>query len=183
MAASKELALISRRYREAFGAVLRPSFQDYRSAEREDRASAALGYRWANAGLLFLECYLDQPIETLVGAVLDRTVQRRQIVEIGNFAADNAIAMVELWGAVANDLAGDGEVAVATLTAPMRKMFRRLGVPIHELASARPDSATINAADWGCYYDADPIVCCGLIAPGQEAIARFLARRGRSAAA
>ena len=30
--------------------------------------------------------------------------------------------MIELWGAVANDLGGSSEVAVATLTAPLRRM-------------------------------------------------------------
>ena len=178
-----EMALISRRYREAFGAMPRPSFTAYRLMNRGESACAALGYRRARGQRLFLECYLDRPVEQHVSEVLGRSIARSGIVEIGNFAAENAVAMIELWGAVANDLASGGEVAVATLTAPLRGMFGRIGVPIHALAPARPDALAGRAADWGSYYDADPIVCCGLIAPGQQAIARFLARRRRSAAA
>ncbi|WP_240197828.1 thermostable hemolysin [Novosphingobium sp. P6W] len=44
------------------------------------------------------------------------------------------------------------------------------------LGPARAEQADEHAA-WGRYYESDPQVCAGFIAQGQDAIARFLARR------
>lgn len=169
--------LIAHRYREVFGATVRPGFSDYLG-----QASAALGYRRATAAPLFLEAYLEEPVESAASRALGREVCREAIVEIGNFAAQNALAMIELWGAAANDLGGSSEVAVATLTAPLRRMFGRIGMPIVELAPADP--AQVGAGpEWGSYYASDPKVCAGLIVAGQQALAAFQRRRSARAAA
>ncbi|MEY4720848.1 MAG: hypothetical protein RIQ46_573 [Pseudomonadota bacterium] len=181
MHSKPQAELITRKYREVFGASARLAFAEWLQAGRE--MGAALGYRRAGADPLFLEAYLDRPVEQLAGEALGRPIRREAIVEIGNFAADNAIAMVELWGRAANDLGSGGEVAVATLTAPLRRMFARIGLPITPLAAADPDRLEGAAAEWGSYYATDPMVCMGVIADGQAAIAAFLARRNRKAAA
>lgn len=178
-----ESTLLTRCYREKFGASLTPGFPAYFLAPRGGDGGAALGYRRADSGLLFLEAYLDRPIQSHVGDLLGRAIGREQIVEIGNFASDNAIAMIELWSAAANDLGGMGEVAVATLTAPLRRMFARIGIPIMTIAPARAARLGTDAAQWGSYYAADPQVCAGLIGEGQDAISAFMARRQRSAVA
>ncbi|MDD3797591.1 MAG: thermostable hemolysin [Novosphingobium sp.] len=178
-----QTSLICRRYRDVFGAALTPSFDRYIGCDREGLSDAALGYCRAGEAPLFLECYLDRPVEDLVSAAFGRAVARGQIVEIGNFAADNAMAMVELWGAVANDLGAAGEVAVATLTAPLRRMFARIGVPITILGAARPERLGPDGGEWGRYYEFDPQVCAGIIADGQRAIAAFMERRQRREAA
>jgi hypothetical protein len=179
MSASPHRELIDRKYREAFGARLNPSFSDW-MAQGE---GSALGYRRAGPDPLFLEAYLDQPVEMLVSKALGQIVDRDAIVEIGNFAADNALAMIELWGSAANDLGGSSEVAVATLTAPLRSMFARIGLPILPLAPADPARLGGAAGEWGSYYASDPMVCMGVIAEGQAAIGRFLSRRKRRLAA
>lgn len=183
MPQSAEIHLISRRYRDVFGAALAPSFIAYMGKDTQSGTGAALGYRRANETPLFLETYLDQPIEALVSDRLGRTIARSQIVEIGNFAADNALAMIDLWGAAANDLGGASEIAVATLTAPLRRMFARIGLPLTMLAPAIPARLGQGAGAWGSYFDLDPQICMGVIAEGQRALATFLARRNRQDAA
>lgn len=173
--------LIRRKYQEVFGANLRPAFDIW--MQPSSGTAAALGYRRADPQALYLETYLDCPVEDLASAALGRKIDRSSIIEIGNFAADNALAMVELWGRAANDLGRNGEIAVATLTAPLRRMFARIGVPIVELAPARPERLGGQAGQWGSYYASDPIVCMGAIAEGQAAISAFLARRQTKAAA
>ncbi len=177
------IALITARYHDVFGASLTPCFSSYLSADRPGSMGAALGYRRAGEQPLFLEAYLDRPVERLVSEALGRNVERNAIVEIGNFAAGNAMAMIELWGAAANDLGSASEVAVATLTAPLRRMFARIGIPLHVLAPASLARIGADTGVWGRYYDNDPQVCAGLIAQGQAAIARFLEPRQRKAAA
>ena len=173
--------LISRRYHEVFGATVRPGFDHWMQSGNE--AGAALGFRRAGSEPLYLESYLDCPIQELVSTTLGKPVERSAIIEIGNFAADNALAMVELWGRASNDLGHNGEVAAATLTASLRRMFSRIGVPIIALAPARPERLGKQAEQWGSYYASDPMVCIGVIAQGQAAISAFLARRQRKAAA
>lgn len=177
MSTPSDFGLHEARYRAAFGAEFRPYFD--RWMERPGRA--ALGYRNAAEGPLYLESYLDRPIEAVVGDALGRDLHRGAIVEIGNFAANNAIAMIQLWGRAANDLSGASEVAVATLTAPLRDIFRRIGVPIVELAPACSKRLGRRAVSWGSYYDHDPIVCAGEIAAGQAALSRYaqMTRRRR----
>ena len=174
--------LIRRKYRESFGASARPQYPAWMEASSAAATAtgAALGYRRAGAEPLYHEAYLDAPVETLVASALGHAVARDAIVEIGNFAADNALAMVELWGTAANDLGGTSEIAVATLTAPLRRMFARIGVRVVRIAPARPDRLAGDAAIWGSYYRHDPWVCAGVIAEGQAAIAAFLSRRRRA---
>lgn len=181
MQAQSPTDLIRRKYREVFGASLRPSFECWMHAGNGE--GAALGFGRAGAQPLYLENYLDRPIEVLVSQTLGRKVDRASIIEIGNLAADSAPGMVELWGQAANDLGGNGEVAVATLTARVRRMFARIGLPITILAPARPERLGDGAAQWGSYYESDPMVCMGVIAEGQAALSAFLARRNRKAAA
>jgi hypothetical protein len=177
--------MIRQCYSQAYGARLDPLFGCYLRHGESPARGAALGFERAGPDPLFLERYLDAPVETLVSVALGRGIARERIVEIGNFASGNAMAMVALWGIVVNDLAGSSEVACATLTAPLRAMFARIGVPIVALAPARAERAGTDVGRWGTYYRLDPQVCCGEIAAGQRAISRFLARRssaGRRAA-
>ena len=68
---------------------------------------------------LFLETYLDAPVELMLSGCMGRSVRRADVVEIGNLASCNATAMVALWARTANDLGNDAEIAVAVLTAPL----------------------------------------------------------------
>lgn len=181
MSERSEAGLVQRRFLEIHDARIVPSFASYRQVERSEVPRAALGYRRAQIEPLFLERYLDAPVERLVSAAINRPTERRHIIEIGNLAADDAFAMIELWGSVANDLGADCEVAVATLTAPLRAMFARIGVPIRPLARASI-SRSDDPEAWGRYYAGDPWVCAGVISEGQSAISAFLARRRRHAA-
>lgn len=166
--------LVGRKYREAFGASAPPGYAEWMTS---GGGVAALGYRRADSELLFLEAYLDEPVEVLASRALGRDVPRHAIVEIGNLASDNALAMIGLWGRAANDLGSISEVAVATLTAPLRHMFRRIGLTVIAIAEANPRRLGRDARQWGSYYAQDPQVCVGEIAVGQAAIAALLARR------
>lgn len=174
--------LISRRYAEVHGAVTTVDYHDLRVATSTSGERAALGYRRASCQRLFLECYLDRPIEAELKRLLGRPVNRNDIVEIGNLAADNAPAMVRLWADTANDLGGEAEIAVAVLTRQLRAMFRRLGLTLHEIAPARPERLADRGAQWGNYYAQDPVVCAGFILEGQARIAAMIERRDRQSA-
>jgi hypothetical protein len=171
------IELISAQYRDVFGARQPQTFDRFMACNSEHGSTAALGYRRADQGNLYLEIYLDEAIEDAVSRAFGKTILRADIVELGNLAAVSGIAMIQLWGRAANDLGSTSQVAVATLTLQMRAMFARIGLPLTELAPARPDAVAGSGQNWGKYYDADPVVCAGLIAEGQHALARHFARR------
>ena len=176
--------MIRHRFHEAYGARLDSVFCDYMQRGEAEATGAALGFARAQADApLFLERYLHAPVEELVAASLGRAVAREGIIEIGNLAAGHGLAMIALWCAAANDLGASGEIAVATLTAPLRRSFARIGVPIIALAPARESDAGPPPGKWGSYYAHDPQVCFGEIARGQRALMQFVARRRTSRAA
>ncbi|CAN5164287.1 thermostable hemolysin [soil metagenome] len=172
------VALIERRYADVHGATPNLDFPAFATHARNGVIGAALGFRRADTGPLFLEAYLDDAIERHLSHIFQRSIMRHDIVEIGNMAAETAPAMVALWARAANDLGNQAEVAVAVLTTSLRAMLRRLGVVLYEIAPARPERLGRTASKWGAYYEKDPIVCAGLIAEGQSRLA--LMGRGRS---
>lgn len=176
------IALMKSRYAAQHQAEPRVTYRNLLGQNVGARVGAALGYRRAAAEPLFLEAYLDHPIETALEKSLGRVVVRDAIVEIGNLASCNASAMVALWARTANDLGNSAEIAVAVLTAPLRQMFRRLGVTLIELVPADRARVVDDGSDWGRYYDLEPMVCAGFIADGQRQLSRFAARIERLAA-
>ncbi|MFD2579176.1 hypothetical protein ACFSTD_12465 [Novosphingobium colocasiae] len=71
---------------------------------------------------------------------------------------------------------------MATLTAPLRRMFTRMGGAAACAGTGDCCAGQRSGGVGGRYYDADPMVCAGLIAEGQRAIAGHLAARRRAAA-
>ncbi len=165
--------LISARYAQEHGAVPDLGYPVFRGYAAGCKVGAGLGYRRADTGPLFLENYLDVPVEQAVGSAFGRDYARCHIVEIGNMAAETAPAMIALWAEASNDLGHEAEIAVAVLTAPLRGMFGRLGVKLTELGRADPARLGASARQWGQYYRQDPIICASSIADGQACLARF----------
>ena len=56
----------------------------------EDGRRAVLGFRYADQAPLFLEHYLERPVEQLLAARLKRPVDRSRLVEVGNLAVTTA---------------------------------------------------------------------------------------------
>ena len=179
---SSLLDLVTSRYAAQHGAAPKVTYHELLGERCGGRVCAALGYRRADREQLFLEAYLDAPVEQVLTQQLARPVSRADIVEIGNLASCNATAMIGLWARTANDLGNDAQIAVAVLTAPLRAMFQRLGVSLVKIAKADPARLAPDGSEWGRYYDLDPVVCAGFISEGQERLARFSARLERNAA-
>lgn len=170
--------LITDRYAAVHGAHIASDFPNHCTLTDQSGPCAVLGFRSAGAGSLFLERYLDDPIEIAVRDALGIAIARERIVEIGAHASSRPRATVALWATAAATLDGPSDVAVAVLTAPLRAMFARIGLPIVEIAAAEPGRLGSHSAPWGRYYDSDPIVCAGSIAAARAPLARWLEGRG-----
>lgn len=132
--------------------------------------SGAVGVRGASSGPLFVERYLDQPIETAIAARLQIAPPRRdELVEVGNLAADSPGAARLLIVALTDLLVALGFRWVTfTGTPTLLNSFQRLGLAPVELGLADPARMGEELADWGRYYDSQPMLMAGDILGGHQ---------------
>lgn len=144
---------------------------------------AAAGYRRATQPL-FVERYLDAPIETLLGRAAGAPPPRAGIVEVGHLAARRAGEGRRLILRLALHFA-EGEVdwVVSTLTEELRHLFTRLGIAPLALAAADPARLGEAARDWGSYYEHHPLVLAGAMSQAMRRLAGPLAAARRDAGA
>jgi hypothetical protein len=127
----------------------------------EGRILAAAGYRDA-AEPLFLEHYLAAPIEAVIAERTGARVARGEIVEVGHLAAGHPGAGRRLLPMLARHLARLGyRWVVSTATRELRALLAHLGMRPLALARADPGQLGADAADWGCYYDHEPVIVAG----------------------
>jgi len=162
-------AFAVRRFAEAFGARARadhPLIAVLRAADGEVLASA--GVRFAEAEPLFLERYLDGPVEAEVERRLGAPAPRASIAEIGAFASIHPAWSLRLFEALPMWLstAAGRRYAVATLRPELARALGRAGFRLQPIAEADPARLGDEASAWGAYYDGAPKVYAGRVVGG-----------------
>lgn len=128
---------------------------------------AGVGYSLGTAGPLFLEQYLDLPLEQAIAARAGHEVERAQIVEVGNLAAGHAGAARALIVNMTRLLHSQGLRWVAfTATPSLLNSFTRLRLKPGILAEADPRRLPDGGQHWGSYYESQPQVMFGDIRYG-----------------
>lgn len=162
---------IRRYYRLAFAA--RPHINARHLITLHDnnqRLRAAVGVNVAGAEPLFLEQYLDAPLQHCISEQSGAQVRREQIVEVASLAADGSGAGRQLFMALTEGLHGLGmEWIACTATRQVRTMFLRLGIAVQALADADPQRVA-DAQRWGRYYQFQPQVMAGNVPQGYGAL-------------
>jgi len=132
----------------------------------------AFGLRPATAEQLFLETYLEIPIEAAISATVGQPVDRRRIVEIGNFAGASPGITRTMIEALTILLHHEGFEWVAfTGAAGLRNAFTRLQLYPIRLCAADPERLSASEkGHWGTYYDHAPCVYIGNIREGYAAL-------------
>ncbi len=133
---------------------------------------SAVGYREAADGPLFLEHYLDSPVETAMAHAMEQPVSRNDIVEVGNLAEVGPGGARDAIIALTAYLYGAGYHWVAITAVPrLVNAFQRIGLRTVYLADADimrlPES---ERSLWGRYYDNRPKVVGGDIRLGYRAL-------------
>jgi hypothetical protein len=121
---------------------------------------AAFGLRKANESPLFLEQYLDAPVENVLSRRFNTTLDRTQITEIGNLAVSNPRnAGVLIAHVIQHSLDLGIEWAVATAHHSLQNGLVKAGRDVYAIQAADP--AQLNPtelASWGSYYHNSPQV-------------------------
>jgi hypothetical protein len=141
--------------------------------EQQGQVIAATGWRSARSEILFLERYLDTPIEQAMAQLANQSVKRERIVEVGNLAADKPGGSLHVIYALASHLDRLGhEWVVFTATQELICIFTRIGLPLLALAKADPARLGDEALAWGSYYDTKPVIVAGRIRLAIERLGR-----------
>ena len=154
---------IDESYSDHFGAKLKDYLPTLVFGENENQnIHIAFGIMPAVNGALFLENYLDQPIEDMLSNVVGTSIRRESIVEIGNISFENCYDLKSNLNSVATYCANQGfEYVVCTATRVLRIIFRRAGANPIDLAPAQHHQAPDNGTEWGDYYRFTPRVVAG----------------------
>lgn len=159
-------SFVETRYAECFDARLRNHYPRLVGLVGQDGAPRAVaGVRFADEEALFLERYLDAPIEQALAGKGPGWADRRRVVEIGSLASEGPCVALALFRHLAGWLAGkqDRRIAVATVTPRLERFLQGAGFNLKRLADADPMCVAGGDADWGGYYKAGPAVFAGEI--------------------
>jgi len=153
---------IADRFARQYGAHVEHFLPLLLSLDIGNRSRAVAGLRAARQSQLFLEQYLDLPVEQAVSRAFRIPVGRGQIVEIGNLVSLAAGASSILFGLLAMLLDDAGVRWVAcTATPRVREMLDGLGFPSTAICVADPQALGDGRSAWGSYYDTRPTVIAG----------------------
>lgn len=164
---------ISGTFAQAYGASVQ-SFMPrlFRINAKNGELLAAFGVRSAEKGSLFLEQYLDRPVEQEIRERSGVLPARNRIVEIGNLAAIYPGAVRWMIVAMTVMLYEEGyEWVTFTGTSSLRNGFNRLGLHPVEICPANIERLDASEQGrWGTYYDTQPAVMFGNIRQGFQAM-------------
>jgi hypothetical protein len=123
------------------------------------RTSGVAGIRPATSGPLFLEQYLDEPVEQVASRVAGQTVGRDEIVELANLAAlrPGACQLINILLAAVLHAAGFRYASLAG-TAQLERILRKQSFVVIPVAIADPVRLGSAAEQWGSYYATSPNV-------------------------
>ncbi|WP_226642258.1 thermostable hemolysin [Microbulbifer variabilis] len=156
---SRVQGFIAQKFADTYGARVNQFAPLLLSAWQENAFSSALGLRRADSGPLFLEQYLDQPVEKEIAAFSGRPVERAQIVEIGNLVSTSRGGSQMLFLMLFELFAAAGvHWAIYTATAEVRGLLQKLVGRQTVLCEADGRRLGSNLGDWGRYYEAAPAV-------------------------
>lgn len=121
---------------------------------------AVCGLRHANQSQLFLETYLDTPIDALLSQHHDVQVNREAILEVGNLAVAEPANIRSLLANISLYLhSTHSEWAVFTGISTLRNSLTKLNMTLHTLGEASINRIPEHERDsWGTYYNERPQV-------------------------
>lgn len=121
----------------------------------EEEITACLGVRPAT-GPLFLEQYIDGPVEQALGEL---QIERKHIAEIGNLVSDSRHATLQLFISVATVLHNAGyQQMVFCATRRVAAILKLIGAPLKTVVEADGHRLGESLPEWGRYYDHQPTV-------------------------
>lgn len=155
-------AQIAERFANQYSARLSHFLPLLLSLRQNEYLTTVVGLRPAGREDLYLERYLDSPVEQAVSRVAQVPVERDALVEIGNLVSVKRGASYLLFAVLATTLHRAGfQWVVCTATRQIQAMLGDMGFRSMRICKADVARVQDMASDWGSYYDAQPEVITG----------------------
>ncbi|RQW64880.1 thermostable hemolysin [Vibrio viridaestus] len=158
---------IYQRYSRAFQATLNEFMPQYLVLYQHEKLISACGFQHAQYRPLFLEQYLDEPIELLIKRHFG-VATRSSIIEFGQLASfSNRFSLIH-FSLMTSYLIEQGfEWCVCTVTAPLFALMERMGLKPLSIGSADPLRVD-GYSNWGQYYSHQPQLVLGNLKVAQS---------------
>ncbi|MGD8618739.1 MAG: thermostable hemolysin [Gammaproteobacteria bacterium] len=136
--------------------------------------TSVIGFRPASCGQFFLESYLDGAAEQLLTAATGETIQRRQVVEVGNLAsADTESFRFLMIGLITLlDRLPETRWMVCTVGEKLFRLLRRSRFFPIVIKQASAERLSPRDGKWGSYYRHPRSVVTGNVAYGMRELKR-----------
>lgn len=149
---------IAERYEQAHNASISSFMPILLEMSKEGESQAALGLRPGHYRPMFLEQYLDSPIEQQIAKLTKQPIDRYALIEVGNLVVSQRRAGLLLFVILGKLVAEAGyEWLIFTVTEEVERLMRGLGFDPQYLVAADPERVS-GAEKWGRYYDNNPRV-------------------------
>jgi hypothetical protein len=170
------------RFAEIHGAQVEHFLPHLVSLGRAGSYCSAVGLAPAATGSLFAETYLDAPVERLIAAAIGASVERCEVLEIGNLVSSWKGSSLLLFVFLSELIDRLGyRFVLFTATRDVERLLAKLGYAPVVLAEADPARLPNRARLWGTYYQRSPRVMFGEVPPAiaaarQDRLYRMVAR-------
>jgi len=168
-------AFIRERFQDTYDAEVRVFHPYLIGVTRTDQSiTSVIGFRPASCGQFFLESYLDGAAEQLLTDATGETVQRRQVVEVGNLASTDTesfrflmIGLITLL-----DRLPETRWMVCTVGEKLIRLLRRTRFFPIVINQASAERLSPEDGKWGSYYRHARSVVAGNVAYGMRELKR-----------
>jgi len=167
-------AYIAQHFEREYGAQIFSFLPMLITMQCKTKYSSAMGIRSATQSTLFLEQYLNKPIEVMINHISKKSFHRHEIVEIGNLVATQRGASHLMFILVAAALIRTNvKWMVFTATPQVTKILARLKfktITLCEADQSKLQAQETSTKQWGKYYKSRPIVLAGDLSQTQRLI-------------
>lgn len=144
---------------KSHGAVLTQFMPAILAVHCGDTLSGAVGLRHAGTEPLFLEHYLEGPVEAQLGQQLGHNPARSGCLEVGNLVSTRRGGSYLMFVILSEVLHRAGHSwLVFTATQQVRQLLSRMAASPVVLGSADPARLPDRGVSWGTYYHCRPMV-------------------------
>ena len=168
-------AFISARFQDTYDAdvcVFHPYLLGVTRGDHD--ITSVIGFRPASCGQFFLESYLDGSAEQLLAEATGETIQRSQVVEVGNLASVDTESFRFLMIGLITLLERlpDTRWMVCTVGEKLIRLLRRTRFFPIVIDRASAERLSPDAGKWGSYYQHPRSVVAGNVTYGMRELKR-----------
>ena len=150
---------IAEKYKQAHKAFISKFMPLLMEMTMEGKPQAVLGLRPGHYRPMFLEQYLDSPVEQQIAKLTKQPIDRCSLIEVGNLVVTQRSAGLLLFVILGKLVAEAGyEWLIFTVTGEVERLLRSLGFDPQYLVAADPARVKGGTENWGHYYDNNPRV-------------------------